>query len=401
MADNQENKLSQEDIKALMENPDAESKIQVIEKISHHYNSKEFSGEQVSLAEDIFKLLLRQAEVEVRKALAENIMHSRSVPRDVILPLARDLEEVALPVLEFSEVITDDDLVELVQSTEQISRHLAISKRKEVPEKVSAALIDKGNEQVVHSLIENEGAEISEVSYNKAVDTFRESELIVDSMITRGSLPTSVLERMTVKVSEALQKKLEEKYSHSFKDINTFFRESGQIAALKFMSKQKIDEELMELVDDLEESGDLVDYLHPVHGKLTQLLDGLEQIGRMTPLSALTMGHRALFEISMSRMTGVPYSNVRKLVSDPDAGLKALYNRAKLPPKMFEAVQLIIIAIRDIDREAKKDSTKKAREDLFALMRRITDDAKGKDVPNLSHFLSIISEHTEETLGEW
>lgn len=394
-------KLSHEDIKALMDNPTAEVKIRVIEKLSGQYNSKDFSEAQIRLAEQIFRLLLKQAEIEVRKALAENLMYSKAVPHDVVLSLARDVEEVSTPVLEFSEVLTENDLVEIIKSTEKVACHLAVSRRNNVPEKVSDALIDTKNADVVDSLIQNDNARISKKGFEKVVENFSSSEKIVDSMITRGSIPNTIIEQMTVKVSKAIQQKLEKKYKNNFKEINNFFQESGEVAALRFMSMQTVDKDLVELVDQLEKENRLLGSLHPINGQLTQLLDGIEQLGQLTPLSALAVGHLTLFEISLSRLTGVPYENIKKLVADKDAGFEALYHRAQLPTKLFDAVHFIVGVIQQMEKDHLYKGTARAKDSLHLMAKKIMTDSQGKKIPNLAHFISVIRHHIERSQGEW
>lgn len=398
-----ETRLSQKDIQELLEDPTPTKKASVVEKISEHYNTEALSDQEVKLAEDIFRLLLRETETMVRQALSKNLIANKEAPRDIILSLARDVEEVALPVLEFSEVLTDQDLMDIIRTSEEASRHLAIAGRKKVSEKVSEALIDRTiHDDVIGHLLQNEGAIINETNFSKVLDKFADNERIVDAMITRGALPQRIIERMADKVAESIQKHLEEKYKTSFKDINTVFQESSEIAALKFMGMQEIDDELVALVDDLEAANQLEKSLASGYGVLSQLLDGLEQFGGLTPISALACGNLTLFCTSLSRMTGVSYTNVRKLVQDREGGLKALYERAKLPPKFSEAVYLVVGIILDMEEEhAKNKAAPRARDDLGKMVNNIMNQTKDRKVPNLAHFLSIIQNRIEAKQGEW
>ena len=396
-----ENKLSNEDIKNLIQHHDSESKIMVIEKMASQYENNEFTSSQIELANDIFKLLLKQAEVEVRKALSDNLMNNKSVPHDIIFSLARDVEEVSLPVLEFSEVLTNEDLIEIVSTTQTTSSHIAIANRSTVSPELSDALVKTHNSQVVGTLLRNDKASISDQSYDIVLNDFSENESIVDSMISRGSLSSTIVDHMTEKVSEAIQKKLEAKYEHSFKDLNQFFKESSEVATFKFLSHQSVDTDLIDLVDSLEESGTLVEALDPVYGTLSQLLDGIEQVGQLTPLSAISVGHLTLFEIALSRLTGVPLPNVQKLVRGRQGGLNALYHKSELPPKLYEAVLFITGIIQDMDAAAKDGLGSYAKDNLHNFVKRIINDSKGKNIPNITHFISVIRKNIEESPEHW
>eukprot|EP00658_Telonema_sp_P-2_P045855 TRINITY_DN33877_c0_g1_i1.p1 TRINITY_DN33877_c0_g1~~TRINITY_DN33877_c0_g1_i1.p1 ORF type:complete len:170 (-),score=13.33 TRINITY_DN33877_c0_g1_i1:98-607(-) len=68
------------------------------------------------IAEDIFRVMLRDAAVRVRQALSESLKDNPDVPHDVAASLAQDVDEVAMPVIEFSSVLTDKDLIDIVRT---------------------------------------------------------------------------------------------------------------------------------------------------------------------------------------------------------------------------------------------------------------------------------------------
>ncbi len=167
------------------------------------------------------------------------------------------------------------------------------------------------------------------------------------------------------------------------------------------MGMQQVDRELMNLVDDLEKYGQLEKSLASGYGMLTQLLDGIDQLGSLNPISTLACGNLVLFCISLSRLTGVPYVNVKKLVDDREGGLKALYERAALPEKLAEAVYLAVGVIQDMDAAHAQEKTARARDDLAGMVRKITEASKGKKIPNLAHFVAIIQHHIEANQSAW
>lgn len=393
--------LSKDDITALINNPDADTKIRVIEKISDQYSSAKFSKSQSELAEQIFRLLCQQAEVEVRKALSENLMSNTSIPHDIVLSLARDVEEVSAPVLEFSEILTEQDLLEIIQSTEKKQILMSVSSRSTVQESVSDALVDKKVEDVTGNLIKNDGARIAQQTFEKAIQDNSDSEEIAEAILKRATVPTKVIELMTRTVSAAISKKLESKYKKSFKEINQFFKESAEVAALKFQESKPIDDDLIKVVDDLEERGLLEDALHPMHGMLTQLLDGLEQMGHVSPIAALQRGHLTLFEVMLARATSVPITNVHKLVVDTEGGLRALYERAQLPANIYDAVRFITTIILRINDEARKNKKPLSHNNLTLLIKYIVQASHGTNIPGLAKFVERMRENVERTQSEW
>src|SRR5690606_22052428 len=100
----------------------------------------------------------------VRAALAENLKEYAGLPRDLALTMARDVDTVALPVIRFSEVLEDDDLLEIVR-TQDTARQAAVAQRATVSERVSDALVETGKEDVVATLVGNDGAALSDATF--------------------------------------------------------------------------------------------------------------------------------------------------------------------------------------------------------------------------------------------
>lgn len=394
-------KLSQKDVELLTKSKDVKSKIEVISKISNQYRDKEFGGKEQGLAEEIFRLLLRYAEIGVRKSIAENLMSTDFVPRDILLSLAKDIDDVSTPILEFSELLTDDDLIDIVSNTSSTDAQLAISRRNTLSESVSTALVNTEKGEVVESLLGNNTAKISEQSLVKVIDSFANKEEVVEALVTRGSIPPELVMQLTKKVSSVIQSKLEKKYNTSFEKIGSLFTEGGEIAAFRFGNMKLFGDDLIDLINMLEMNGQLEQALDPLHGKLTFILNDLEPIGQFVPVSAIALGNKIMFQICMSRITGVKFSNISKLITDLDVGLKALYDRASLPEPLFDAVRFAIYVINKMDEEAVKFGTPKAREDLHEYIKQIITQSKGKKIRNLSSFISIVRKHIERSQGEW
>lgn len=170
-------RITKEDLSKLVQDPSGKNRADTAAKLSREFTTETLSDSERVLAEDIFRLMIRDAEVRVRKALAKNLAQTPLVPHDVAATLARDVEEVALPVLEFSEVLNDDDLVDIIgDNANSVEKQRAIASRAHVSEIVSATLVDIGHEDVMVDLMSNQGAEISEVSLQKVVNEFGDNE---------------------------------------------------------------------------------------------------------------------------------------------------------------------------------------------------------------------------------
>src|SRR5579859_3487315 len=68
------------------------------------------------VAEQVLRAKMDGAAVQVRKVLADALKDSPYLPHDIAVSLANDVESIALPILQFSKVLNDEDLIAIVRS---------------------------------------------------------------------------------------------------------------------------------------------------------------------------------------------------------------------------------------------------------------------------------------------
>ena len=97
----------------------------------------------------------------MREHVANRLSDLKTAPHSVVAMLADDEIDVARPVLENSLVLKNTDLIKIVKRRSQ--DHLKIvATREEVGEEVSGALVENGDDQVLVSLANNQGAALSQ-----------------------------------------------------------------------------------------------------------------------------------------------------------------------------------------------------------------------------------------------
>ncbi|KJE36012.1 hypothetical protein UF64_07960 [Thalassospira sp. HJ] len=321
-------RITKEDLSKLVQDPSGANRADTAEKISREFTTETLTDSERVLAEDIFRLMIRDAEVRVRKALAKNLAQTPLVPHDVAATLARDVDEVALPVLEFSEVLNDDDLVDIIgDNADSVEKQRAIASRAYVSEVVSATLVDIGHEDVMVDLMSNQGAEISEVSLQKVVDDFGDNERIQKPMIERNHLPITIAERMVTLVSERMRSQLISRGHIPEGIVNAVMTQSQESATIGLLG-DGVEERDVEL---------LVEHLH----NNNRLTSGLI-------LRALCMGDVSFFEAALAKRAGVSLINTRILIHDSGPfGLEAIYNKAGMPEHFFPGVRAAIEVARE------------------------------------------------------
>src|SRR5580658_6204916 len=119
------------------------------------------SDEEVALFDDVITRLAVEIEVSTRALLSIRLAPIPNAPPRTIRTLAfDDAIEVAEPVLRQSPRLSDADLVENARIKGQ-GHMLAISRRNHLSELVTNVLVERGDQPVLMSTIENRGAKFS------------------------------------------------------------------------------------------------------------------------------------------------------------------------------------------------------------------------------------------------
>ena len=160
----------------------------------------------------VLSLLARDQLPRVRRVLSQALHSVPDAPHDVIYTLARDPEiSVAAPILEFSPVLTDEDLIEIIAASPMTASLVAISRRINVGEEVSHALVGSGQVDVITSLLRNKSAQIREETLDAIIDAAPHQATWHEPLVNRRNLPSRAALRMAEFVATALIQKLAER----------------------------------------------------------------------------------------------------------------------------------------------------------------------------------------------
>ena len=149
----------------------------------------------------------------VRAILTEEIAGLDCVPKDVVLKLARDAEEtVCVPILEYSPLLSDNDLVEIIATARAQSALAAVARRRGVSEAVSDAIVASLDIPSVAALLANPKARIREEALEKIVDHAETIEQWHGPLAMRTDLSLRALRRIAGFVGAALLERLCERH---------------------------------------------------------------------------------------------------------------------------------------------------------------------------------------------
>lgn len=277
-------------------------------------------------AEALLRDLAHSVELGVREVLAMQLKTSKILPNDIAVELANDVESVALPILEYSEVLSDKDLVDIIRAKGS-AQQCAVARRKSVSNEVCREIVQRALPEPVETMLKNEGAEVSEESYENVVVLFPAHDAIKEAMVRRPDLPIDVAGKLVAHVAEHLQFELIARHSNSSKLIERLISQGNEGSLVSLLAQY----------EDIQDA-------EIVAGQLFKA-------GRLTPtilVRALYFGQIDFLEFAISRMSQVTLWEVRRLLLQPrSASFQLLYRRAGMPAQFFAAFREALLHLHD------------------------------------------------------
>lgn len=312
--------LTQSDIRTLVRGATEDERAAAAHKLCRRMDA-ELCDPEREAAHQVLRLMAADTAERVRRALAVTLKTSSILPRDVALKLAHDVESVSLPILHNSPVFTDEDLAEIVRVSPAV-KQLAVARRSSLGEPATAALVEHADEEAVKAACANDNALFSEAALRRACDRFAEVEGVTAAIAFRKVLPLSVGEKLVNLVSEQVRQHLVDRHALS------------PATALQ-ITLGASERATVDLVDQAARAADMGAFV--AH---------LRRQDRLTPsllLRAVAHGHLSFFEWSVAELAAVPHHRTWLMIHDAGAlGLRAIYERASLPARLFPAFRAAV-----------------------------------------------------------
>jgi uncharacterized protein (DUF2336 family) len=374
-------KLSFDDVERLMKDPSPASRSETARSVAASYQSPDLNPNERAIAEDIFRVLIQDAQERVRQALSENLKSAAGLSPGVARSLAKDVSDnVALPIVQFSEALSEDDLIEIVREQSD-ARQVAVAGREDVTENVSDAIVDTGNEDAVATLVGNESAEIRDTTLERVSEEF-DSERVQEPLVMRRELPMRVAEKLVAKVSDRLREHLITHHELSEGTATDLVLQSRERATMRLLAEGGQERDMVAMAQQLRDSG------------------------RLTPsllLRSLCLGDMSFFEAAMAVLAGIPVSNAHILIHDQgQLGLRRLYDRTRMPKSLYPAFK----SACDIATEAEHmrtdaDPETQMRQMLERVLTMHEDIAEEFGVTNVDYLLNKFNQMArEQGLGQ-
>ena len=199
----------------LAEDTDTQVRIELAHKIGRIIPTltDEENERLTEMAMQVLEILARDTETQVRAVISDEIKLLTNVPKRLVKQLARDAEDVvAMPILEYSSLLTDKELTQIIASGVQGGALFAIACRDGLSAEVAEAISATEDKSAIKALLENLTAVINEKAMI-AIGTHAPD--IPDwhrPLVDRDSLSEKTIRRIATFVSAALFERLIDKH---------------------------------------------------------------------------------------------------------------------------------------------------------------------------------------------
>ncbi len=158
---------------------------------------------------EILEILAQDQLPRVRAIIAEELKYEHNVPKRIILKLAHDLDTtVSAPILEYSPLLSDLDLKEIISTSTAKLALSAIARRKNIGTAVTDALVSSLDIPAISHLLANPDAKIRDETMDLIVG---QAEKVVDlhePLCSRPNLSMRVMRRVAGFVASSLVEKM-------------------------------------------------------------------------------------------------------------------------------------------------------------------------------------------------
>ncbi|MET1410941.1 DUF2336 domain-containing protein [Roseibium sp. HPY-6] len=342
----------------LNEDENLENDIVAAREFAERYLAAEpGSQEQASMATAL-TVLLDDPSRGIRKAIANVLASSAYAPAHVVRSLASDVDEVAVPILKSSPILSNAELVDLLAEGSEAVQ-CAIAERAGLPAAISAAVCEVGSEKACQTLLNNSSAQVLQSSMLRLAQRFEDRPDICDQLLKTADLPLANRYELLMRLAESLDdhpivlERVPENQRH------TFLSDAEDKVVLR-LALEASEDELPDFVEHLR-----------LRGKLnTRLL-----------LRSVCCGRLRFFAAALANLGQVPLPRLaRLLVTVRRSALQAVLRKAGLPLRSHQAFLLAI----DIARQADADFTydlalDEARMLTETLLEEMQDGSLGAD----------------------
>ena len=242
--------------------------------------------------EAVFLALVRDAELDIRRRLAERVADVDWAPRRLIETLVRDDVEVARPLIAASPLLRDETLIRLLTEA-SLAHRLEVARRPRLSARVVEAVIDQGEPAVLTILASNASADVMPNSMTRLVEFARTVPSLGPPLADHPRMTAALAETLYLWVGQALRAAL----------VTRFEVDAAQLDAAIAVA----------MSEPAAKDGPA-----PAEIKLVDKLAGAGQLKAGYLMRVLKDRQLGLFEAALAKLGAFPMADVRRAVSSPD-----------------------------------------------------------------------------------
>lgn len=364
-------RLTESDIRRLIKSDAEDERAAAAHKLCRSMDRLPLDDAGRAAARKILAVLAADAAELVRRAVAVTLKASDIMPREVARRLAADVDSVALPIITSCPAFTDDDLIEIVRAG-SVVRQTAVASRHRVPRDVADVIAAEGQLSAVRALAANDNADLCERAMGLAIDRFGGAAEVISALAYRQVLPLSVTERLVALASDAVREHLVTRHAVAPETairLADFARERATV----------------DLIDQARMTSDMPAFVANLNAR--------KALGASLLLRALARGQMGLFEHALAELAGTPHHRAWLMVHDAGPlGLKSIYDRAGLPPRLFQAFRAGVDTWRALQAEGVDTASGVFRQRMLERFLSLRPGAGREDIAYLMERLDRVAE---------
>lgn len=285
------------------------------------------------MVHQILDTLARDQLPAVRGIISDAIRTLDNVPKPIVSLLARDVDElVASPVLEFSPLLSDAELANLVGEGMGTTAMKAVANRENLGADVTRAVTATGDTSAIETMLENATASIETETFDQIATLAENAENLHAPMVGRADLPAEAAKKIATFISDALLDQLSAR-----NDLDP---------SLKEELRSKIESRL----DGSQAGPEAIDLnnANSISEAYAEAKKG--RIGAHKVMRSLNRGDYSYVVAAMALMSGVAHEQLVKAILSSDVKkLVSVAWKCGFDPFMAETIQKKLPPIKDSD----------------------------------------------------
>jgi len=308
----------------LLDGRDDSARMRIACRIGERLSADDLPDVERRATEALARELARDAIERVRFELSNAVKHAKTLPRDIALRIAHDVDSVACPFLEVTQVFSESDWQQLILTLSR-GALLAVARRPSMTEGLAQPIAEVGNSVVAETLIGNPATPMTQRICLTFMDRFDSETWVLDRLAQRHDLVVEIAVRLTAKVSASACEKLLRTYKIS--------ELTGPIAAAAAEAA------LLRLIRETPEA------------RLPTLVQGIKREKKLTDallLGAARENLLAFVEAALTLQTAMRAERVRSVVRHGGVtALTQLFRQARVPASKCDTLWEAVMAARN------------------------------------------------------